>query len=130
MNVTGYNVYRDGELIASLDANTTTYTDNDADNHIHDYVVTVVYEVGESGASNEVSTFLTAINTLTAATTVSSGNGRIAIRGAKGQKVEIFNTAGMKMFSTTGEDNIDAATGTGVFVVKVGDNVFNITVGR
>lgn len=130
MNVTGYNVYRDGELIASLDANTTTYTDNDADNHIHDYVVTVVYEVGESGASNEVSTLFTAINALTAATTVSSGNGRIAIRGAKGQKVEIFNTAGMKMLSTTGEDNIDAATGTGVFVVKVGDKVFNITVGR
>ena len=49
--VVGYNVYRDGQLIATLPATTTTYTDPSTP---HFYTVTAIYEQGESLPSNVV----------------------------------------------------------------------------
>ena len=49
--VIGYNVYRDGQLIATLPATTTTYTDPSTP---HFYTVTAIYEQGESLPSNVV----------------------------------------------------------------------------
>lgn len=53
LKVMGYNVYRDGELVKKLDANTTTWTDTEASG-THTYVVITVYANGESLASNTV----------------------------------------------------------------------------
>lgn len=53
LKVMGYNVYRDGELVKKLDANTTTWTDTEATG-THTYVVITVYANGESLASNTV----------------------------------------------------------------------------
>ena len=53
LKVMGYNVYRDGELAKKLDANTTTWTDTEA-NGTHTYVVITVYANGESLNSNTV----------------------------------------------------------------------------
>ena len=53
LKVMGYNVYRDGELAKKLDANTTTWTDTEA-NGTHTYVVITVYANGESLVSNTV----------------------------------------------------------------------------
>ncbi len=54
--VTGYNVYRNGQLIASLPATTTTYTDALSPDAQQPspllYTVTAVYEQGESSPSN------------------------------------------------------------------------------
>ena len=53
--VTGYNVYRNGQLIASLPATTTTYTDALSPDAQQPspllYTVTAVYEQGESRLS-------------------------------------------------------------------------------
>ena len=53
LKVMGYNVYRDGVLVKKLDANTTTWTDEEA-NGTHTYVVITVYANGESLVSNTV----------------------------------------------------------------------------
>ena len=44
----GYNVYRDGKLIISLDSNTLKLDDNAGTEGAHTYGVTAVYEKGES----------------------------------------------------------------------------------
>ena len=57
--VTGYKVYRDGQLIATLPATTTTYTDLTVQGDLqspHSYTVTAIYEQGESLSSNAVET--------------------------------------------------------------------------
>lgn len=59
--VTGYNIYRDGELIGHVDADETSFTDTDDDGNEHSYNVTVVYDEGESAFSNTV-LIATAIN--------------------------------------------------------------------
>ncbi|MBL8150235.1 MAG: hypothetical protein JNN15_09955, partial [Blastocatellia bacterium] len=62
----GYRIYRstttpvtinDANRIGSVDANTTTFTDNPmpADGRTYNYVVTAVYDRGESGPSNNAS---------------------------------------------------------------------------
>ena len=54
MTPTGYNIYKNGNKIASVDANTTTYTD--ASGEAKDvYTVTAVYADGESVFSNAAS---------------------------------------------------------------------------
>lgn len=55
LTVSGYNIYRDGELIATVGADATSFTDTNAGAGNHTYNVSVVYTVGESGLSNNAS---------------------------------------------------------------------------
>lgn len=128
MDVRGYNIYRDGELIESVDADVTSYADNINDGKAHDYVVTVVYEVGESGSSNVVSSVPTGIETVSTELSVVGKDGCISIRNAEGKAISVYSVDGTKMFSTKNEINIDAAMRSGVYVVKVGNETFNVTV--
>ncbi len=51
--LTGYNVYRDTEIIAEIsDIEITNYTDLDLENGEYEYYVTAVYDGGESEPSN------------------------------------------------------------------------------
>ncbi len=58
--LTGYNVYRDGQFIATVPADETSYTSEKAGTDAT-YFVTAVYEQGESLPSNEVSIKVSAI---------------------------------------------------------------------
>lgn len=61
--IVGFNIYRDGELIGTVDSLTTTYTDATGSEGNHTYNVTVVYNTGESAFSNTVEVgVVTAIN--------------------------------------------------------------------
>ncbi|MCP4709159.1 MAG: T9SS type A sorting domain-containing protein [Planctomycetes bacterium] len=53
-DLTGYNVYRDQQMIGSTSAGITTYFDFNLDLGEYCYTVTAIYEVGESEPSNEV----------------------------------------------------------------------------
>lgn len=52
--VTGYNVYRNGEKINAEPVKATSHTDNDAPEGTNTYVVTTVYNLGESAPSDAV----------------------------------------------------------------------------
>ena len=54
--LTGYNVYRDGQKVATLGAEATAYTDATAGTTDHTYTVTALYTRGESGHSNVAGT--------------------------------------------------------------------------
>lgn len=57
--VNAYNIYRDGQFIATADA-VTTYTDTTAPQGSHDYAVSAVYDEGESALSNTATATSTA----------------------------------------------------------------------
>ena len=70
--VTGYNIYRDGELVGHIDGDHTTFTDTDVEGD-KDYVynITVVYEdaegnSSESGFSNDATINVTSIEAIEA----------------------------------------------------------------
>jgi len=60
--LTGYNLYRNGSLIAGPVAE-TSYTDADLDNGTYAYYVTALYDNGESGPSNVVEVQITGVGT-------------------------------------------------------------------
>lgn len=130
MTVKGYNIYRDGKLVGTVDASTTTFLDSKATYGSHTYVVTVLYEIGESGPSNEATAICTGIDNVDATTTVKTLNGHIIVTGAAGKTVEIYTAGGAKVFYATGKNKVDAALAAGIYVVKVGDEVHNVTVAR
>ena len=59
LNLIGYNVYRDGELLATVSNTTTSYTDNASTTGNHKYFVTALYSAGESSNSNIVEVDIT-----------------------------------------------------------------------
>jgi hypothetical protein len=63
--LTGFNVYRNGDMIAE-DLVVTNYLDEDLTSGTYTYYVTAVYDEGESGASNEVTEVIVSINDLNA----------------------------------------------------------------
>lgn len=64
--IIGFNIYRDGELIATVDSLTDSYVDDlGSDQGTHQYNVTVVYSTGESPFSNTVEIVPTGIRDIT-----------------------------------------------------------------
>ncbi|MGM9712595.1 MAG: hypothetical protein ACI3Y5_00535 [Prevotella sp.] len=53
--ITGYNIYRDGEKIATTEAATTIYCDTNLENKSYSYEVSVVYADRESARTNALS---------------------------------------------------------------------------
>ncbi|MDD7273025.1 MAG: choice-of-anchor J domain-containing protein [Prevotella sp.] len=63
----GYNIYRDGEKVNAQPVTTMTYADKATDG-THEYVVTAVYDAGESLISNAVSAVTNGITDLNVTT--------------------------------------------------------------
>ena len=130
LTVKGYNIYRDGSLLANVDASATSYSIEGVEG-IHDYVVTVVYEIGESGASNKVSAGTAGIQNVNGSTAVvTSRNGHIYVQNACGKSIEIYTLSGVRVFAVSGRDNADATVAPGAYAVKVGNDAFNIVVSK
>lgn len=90
--IVGYNIYRDGELVATVDAQSTAYTDTEDDGQEHTYNVTVIYQDAngdtyESAFSNSatIATSIEAIESALRAATydVYTLDGRAVKLGAK-----------------------------------------------
>ena len=72
----------------------------------------------------------TGIGNVDATTTVKALNGHILVTGAAGKTVEIYTAGGAKVLYATGKNKVDAALAAGIYVVKVGGEVHNVTVAR
>lgn len=130
LKVNGYNIYRDGVKIATVDAGQTTYADKKAAGADHDYVVTVVYEQGESLNSNVFSSKANGLDNLTTSEPSAIGLVQaIAVRNAAGQAVSIYAADGRLIKSTlavSGNEVISMPTG--VYVVNVAGHNFKVIV--
>ncbi len=84
LEITGYNVYRDGVLIGSTD--TESYTDKTDDGH-HVYNVTTRYDMGESPFSNDVDVEMSGIEDVT----VGAASGTLRYYNLQG--IEVKNPA-------------------------------------
>ena len=118
LELVGYNVYRNGQLLNTTPLTATTYTDN-APAGTHTYTVTVVYNEGESIHSNEYVNVITAISgTAAGATTVKAGRGCITVCCADSQKVSIAGVGGRTVYTGSGPATI--ALPEGLYIVKAG----------
>ena len=120
---TEYNVYRDGELLATVTA--TEYIDAELEADVeYEWLVKAVCEEGESTGTDAVGKCEgTAVNELsnTVAIFPNPANGMITIKAANFAKVEVYNTVG-QLVETKTVDTFDVSTySTGVYFFKVYD---------
>lgn len=121
LQLQGYNVYRDGVKLCASPVTGTRFseTDNDA----HSYVVTAVYDRGESAASNVAAVdCATSIGKVDAshALAVTGSTGCIIVQGADGKLIEVFGTDGKLVRSVKGSGTSVISVVSGLYIVRVG----------
>lgn len=131
LEIAGYNIYRDGVKINESPVTETSYLDTTAPDGLHTYVVTVVYNRGESKPSNEVTITTSGVedidaDAIGANVTVEARN--IVISDAEGADVAIVAADGKVVYSAAGETRTVVAVAPGVYVVKVATKVVKVAV--
>lgn len=123
----GYNVYRDGVKLNAEPVEEPKYTDENVAEGEHSYVVTVVYDKGESKVSNVVTinvTTVTGIDGVAAkAAKVSVNNKTITVENAAGKNVTICTVDGKAIYNATSTNAASVRVEGGVYIVKVGNAV-------
>ncbi len=130
LEISGYNVYRDGTKINKELVTETRFVDTPDDTERHIYTVTVVYKQGESTGSNEV---LIATDGIVSAesdnTSVVAEKGRIHVTSTAGSQILVFTPSGHCVASIDNaaqNESIDVVSG--IYIVKVGTKVWKIAV--
>lgn len=131
LEIVGYNIYRDGKKINDTPVTETNYLDTTAPDGLHTYVVTVVYNRGESKPSNEVTVTTSGVENIDAdaigaKVTVEARN--IVITDAEGAGVVIVAADGKVIYTAAGEARTAVAVAPGVYVVKVAAKVVKVVV--
>ncbi len=126
IEVTGYRIYRDSMLLASVGPSQFSYTDNNAGSELHSYQITTVYALGESDASQPF-TVSTGLDEASVSSPVAgSGNGFVVVENAAGQAVELYTLGGKCVYSGIGDSRVNVAAG--VYIIKVGNRSAKIIV--
>lgn len=132
LEIVGYNVYRDGVKINEATVEECEYVDaNVEDGKTYNYVVTAVYNKGESAASNIVSVAASVSgldSILAAGVAVKVVDRNIVITGAAGQAVAVYTVDGKTLYAGRGEAKTVVAAHQGVYVVKAGNTVKKVLV--
>ena len=125
-----YNVYRDGELLANVTANENGFVDKTPIRDVeHEYVVTGLFDKGESRPSKAVTATLSGIDgTEIPGLSVRGGEGVIAIDGADDLLVSVFTADGKLIRKDVGTEHMSISVETGIYVVSVGSSVAKVVV--
>lgn len=119
----GYNIYRDGEKINDSPVAATTYVDALVPEGEHRYVVTAVYDQGESRPSNEVSVSVSGVEPVEGccAAIVATGKNRIVVTNAVNMAVTVVAADGRVVYAGKGHESLVIPVAEGVYAVKVGN---------
>jgi predicted GNAT family acetyltransferase len=129
---TGYNVYRDGEKIAS-EIGDASYRDTDIHSATakHTYFVSAQYEEGESAYSNQVTIDVSGISTdnISGEIAIYTRNHELYIQGAAGNQVMVCNAAGQVFYQFMAKANIESLSlQPGIYIVRAGNKTAKIAV--
>lgn len=132
LNLTGYNLYRDGVKLNDTPLATTNYVDNNAvSGQTHHYRVTALYgDAGESEGSNEVAAALTsALGALAGdgAVSVKAQGCMIVVKGCQSGRVAVYDAAGRNIAATDADGNvINIPVTAGVYMVTAAGNTYKV----
>lgn len=131
LSVVGYNVYRNGDLITDEPLVANDYSDTMLPDGDNDYIVSVVYDLGESGASNKVTlrkqSGISSANTAKAA--VYAEGMTIVVNGGEGKHLDIVSPSGIIVYSAENcNDARVAVAAHGVYLVRLGVRVYKVVI--
>lgn len=121
LEIIGYNIYRDQTCINEELVKDTSYNDNDATSGNHDYNVTCVYKVGESGPSERVSILVESGVGVVGnnSSAVFARESKIHVNGAAGLLVTVSDTHGRIIYTGNPSDNISIPVTPGIYIVNI-----------
>ena len=129
MPVEPANVYRDNERINSAPVTGTEFVDNVSDPENHSWVVTAVYDQGESGASNVAKAETSSLeDALAGNIAIKAVDGMIVVTGCEGIAVTVASVDGKLIYNAPGSAITEISVGAGVYVVKAGQTVCKLVV--
>lgn len=129
VDLIGYNVYRDMVRINDAPVASPVFTDNDGDGD-HTWVVTAVYEQGESRGSNAAQAGEVGIDAVGSASGISFGvrGGMIVVTGAENQHVTVSAADGKLVFNAAGSSVTEIPVLPGIYVVRAGSETRKLVV--
>ncbi len=128
LSLIGYNVWRNGEKLTAEPTGETTFTDANAPSGNNKYVVTTVYDRGESRGSNTIELNNSGVISIETGVKVKAADGNIIVTGAEGQAIVVNSVDGRTLFAGTGAAETKVAVSTGIYLVKVGNGVTKLIV--
>ncbi|MDE5793489.1 MAG: choice-of-anchor J domain-containing protein [Muribaculaceae bacterium] len=130
LEIVGYNVYRDQMCVNKELVNDTYFYDADASNGNHDYNITCVYKVGESGPSECASIFVeSGVGFISKnSSSVSASESRIHVNGAEGLLITVADTNGRVIYTGVPSDNVSISVTPGIYIVNIAGQVTKIFV--
>lgn len=120
LTVKGYNVYRDGEKVNDQPVIATSFTDSAVTDGTHTYVVSTIYDRGESRVSNAVTVNRSGIADvmLSDVAVIAEGN-EIVVTGAEGRAVAVYTVDGRAVFATSAAPaTLTIPVSSGLYIVK------------
>lgn len=118
LELTGYNVYRDGVKINDAPLTTNSFVDTEAGDGAHTYHVAAVYNRGESEFSAPATVEESGIAAvLSAGVTVAVEGSEIVVTGAADKAVSIAAVDGKVVYSAAGDARVPVACG--IYLVTV-----------
>lgn len=129
LNLKAYNIYRDGMIIETQTSEHTSFADNDADGAAHTYVVTALYEEGESASSDcaNVSALSSLSPRLVGAGPIVSVEGReIVVTNTGGALVTVHSVDGSLVCSRRGDGRFYLSPA--VYVVWIAGKTYKVIV--
>lgn len=130
-DITGYNVYRNGEKLNESPIRECSYIDREAPADIPSaYVVTAVYGTqGESSGSNSVTLISTGTQSVEAAgPQIIAGKGYISVVGAESRQIVVAAPDGTVLYNAPGTALSQIPLASGVYIVRAGNTVRKLTV--
>ena len=125
----GFNVYRDGVLVAQ-GITDTTYVDQKAGDESHVYSVSTIWTIGESMLSNEyVSGTNTGVNLInTQKVKVLTQDGAIIFENGDAQIGSVYTLDGRTVFSAPLTNHVSVPVSKGMYIVRVGVKNYKVLV--
>lgn len=124
----GYNVYRDGELVNENLVTELRYVDKNVEEGDHEYAVNAIYEQGESNAAFITAHSSTVGSIVENGVAVYGGYGTIEVVNAADMAVSVATIDGTLLYNGNGSDNLSLRAEAGIYLVKVGDKAYKVTV--
>lgn len=130
---TGYNVYRDGQLLNDSPVAEPAWTDRTVDcKSTYRYNVTALYADGESLPSNEVvfDSTQAGIDAIAgdAMVAITAADGAIIVAGADGLAITVVTADGKTVANVEGSTLTRIPASTGLYIVKAGNTVAKVIV--
>ena len=129
LSLVGYNVYRDGVLLAEKLAE-PAFTDDDVANGEHFYQVSAVWTIGESILSEPfVVSVATGIRQMADSQAKVYGSvGMIVIENAQRQAAHVFSADGKSLFRGEASAHTSIPARKGIYMVTVGERSYKVEV--